>query len=249
MGSQNLHCFDFGGVCRFNLRFSTSNDGGAVVSEVRPPYDDEIDLFEFFETLWDGKWLISAFVALATLIGFGYSQVAQPKYDVSVPYSFNFYSVSAQQICGSNIGCMEKETRKRLSSLLEGEWSSNISFTTTAPLDLSEYQSQIEQANIELTNEVYVDAKTELVLIQTEMTNALLSTEIVATNMLNAKRIVQSIDNGQSVITFGSVSIVKSSPRVPLILTLSVMFGGMFGVFFILVRNAITKRKEQLSIA
>ena len=76
--------------------------------------DDEIDLFELFQTLWDGKRLISAFVVLATLIGFGYSQVAQPKYDVSVPYTSSIYSVSAQQICGDNIGCMESEAVKAL---------------------------------------------------------------------------------------------------------------------------------------
>ena len=67
-----------------------------------------------------------------------------------------------------------------------------------------------------------------------------------ATNILNAKRIIQSIDSGQSVISFGSVSVVKSSPKVPLILALSVVLGGMVGVFFIFGRNAITKRKERL---
>ncbi len=39
------------------------------MSEVRQTYDDEIDLFELFQTLWDGKWLISAFVAMAVLFG------------------------------------------------------------------------------------------------------------------------------------------------------------------------------------
>ena len=33
---------------------------------------DEIDFFELFQTLWDGKWLISAFVAIAVLLGGGY---------------------------------------------------------------------------------------------------------------------------------------------------------------------------------
>jgi len=224
------------------------------MSEIRPTYDDEIDLFEFFETLWDGKWLISAFVVLATLIGFGYSQVAQPKYDVSVSYTPNVYSVSAQQICGRNIGCMESEAVKRFISLLGNSWSkdkksSTLSLSTMSPLEQSDYEVQIEQASTALTTEVFVEATTELALIQTELTDALLSTEIVATNMLNAKRVIQSIDNGQSAITFGSVSVVKSSPKVSLILALSVVLGGMIGVFFILVRNAITKRKEQLSKA
>lgn len=224
------------------------------MSDIRPTYDDEIDLFEFFETLWDGKWLISAFVALATLIGFGYSQVAQPKYDVSVPYTSSIYSVSAQQICSGNIGCMESEAVKRFLSLLGNSWSkekksSTLSFSTSAPLEQNQYDVQIQQANTALTNEVYLEATTELALIQTELTDALLGTERVATNMLNAKRIIQSIDSGQSVISFGSVSVVKSSPKVPLILALSIVLGGMVGVFFILVRNAITKRKEQLAKA
>lgn len=40
------------------------------------------------------------------------------------------------------------------------------------------------------TNEVYVETTNELTLKQTELTGALLSTEIVLTNTLNAKRIV-----------------------------------------------------------
>tara|TARA_B110000008_G_scaffold230275_1_gene233033 strand:- start:191 stop:877 length:687 start_codon:yes stop_codon:yes gene_type:complete len=225
------------------------------MKQMKQTQDDEIDLFELFETLWDGKWLISAFVVLGTLLGFGYSQVAQLKYDVSVPYSFNIYSVSAQQRCGTNIVCMESETVKLFLSLLSNNsWSkekntSTLSFSTSAPLEQNQYDVQIQQANTALTNEVYLEATTELALIQTKLTDALLGTERVATNMLNAKRIIQSIDSGQSVISFGSVSVVKSSPKVPLILALSVVLGGMVGVFFILVRNAITKRKEQLAKA
>ena len=33
------------------------------------PYNDEIDLFQLFETIWDGKWLIVAITAVATLLG------------------------------------------------------------------------------------------------------------------------------------------------------------------------------------
>ena len=212
--------------------------------------DDEIDLFELFQTLWDGKWLISAFVVLATLIGFGYSQVAQPKYDVSVPYTSSIYCVSAQQICDG----VETGAIKRFLSLLGNSWSkgkksSTLSFSTSAPLEQNQYDVQIQQANTALTNEVYLEAKTELAFIQTELTDALLGTERVATNMLNAKRIIQSIDSGQSVISFGSVSVVKSSPKVPLILALSVVLGGMVGVIYVLISNAVRKRKEQLTKA
>ena len=93
------------------------------MSDVRPTYDDEIDLFELFEALWDGKWLISTFVVLATLLGFGYLQVVQPNYRVSVSYTPNVYSVSAQQICGVGFACMESEAVKRFISLLGNSWS------------------------------------------------------------------------------------------------------------------------------
>ena len=124
--------------------------------------------------------------------------------------------------------------------------SSTLSFSTFSPLEQNQYDVQIQQANIAFTNEVYLEATTELAFMRTELTDALLATERVATNMLNAKRVIKSIDSGQSAISFGSISVVKSSPKVPHIIAVSVVLGGMVGVFFILARNAITKRKEQL---
>lgn len=93
-GRQSLHCF--GWVCRFNLRFSKSNDGGAVMSEVRPTYDDEIDLFEFFETLWDGKWKIIATTFVAAAIGVVFSVVKPNSFEVSTPIQSGKQSVFLQ---------------------------------------------------------------------------------------------------------------------------------------------------------
>lgn len=219
------------------------------MNEMNQLQDVDIDLFELFQTLWDGKWLISVFVVLATLIGFGYSQVAKPKYDVSVPYTANIYPVSIELMCGRDAECMESEMTNRFLFLLGNSWrqkSSTLSFSTTSPLYPSEYKSQIEGANTALSNEIYTEAKHEIKLIQTELKETLLSTEVVATNMLNAKRVVWFIDNGTSAISFGSVSVVKSSPKVSVILFLSVVLGGIIGVLFILVSNAAAKRKEQL---
>ena len=72
MGSQHLHRVGVVRVSHVNLRVRARNGGGALMSAARPPYDDEIDLFELFQTLWDGKRLISAFVAVAVLLGLGF---------------------------------------------------------------------------------------------------------------------------------------------------------------------------------
>jgi len=57
------------------------------VAEVRPTHDDEIDLFELFEMLWDGKWLISAFVAIALLLGSGFLLLKDAVYESKLVYS------------------------------------------------------------------------------------------------------------------------------------------------------------------
>ena len=56
------------------------------MSAARPPHDDEIDLFECFETLWDGKWKIIATTFVAAVIGVVFGVVAIPNsFEVSTP--------------------------------------------------------------------------------------------------------------------------------------------------------------------
>ena len=50
-------------------------------------YDDAIDLFELFQVLWDGKWLITTFVVLAFLLGGGFILSKDKVYESEVVYS------------------------------------------------------------------------------------------------------------------------------------------------------------------
>ena len=58
---------------------------------------DEINLFELFQTLWDGKWLISAFVAIAVLLGGGFLLSKDAVYESKLNYSVDtippFYEI------------------------------------------------------------------------------------------------------------------------------------------------------------
>jgi len=231
------------------------------MTEVRPPYDDEIDLFELFETLWRGKWLISAFVAISVMSGFVYSQLAQPKFEVSVSFAVKLYSVSAQQICEGEVSnknnngvveCIQNEVSKQLMEDLDSNWNltnkvSKLALSTEAPLNVKTYDDVFDKLNQTITNQIYNEALDEVTLIKTELNDALMSTERVATNILNATRIIKAIDSGQKAISFGSVAIKKKSPKVPLTLALSIVFGGLIGVIFVLVNNTIRKRKESAS--
>ena len=221
------------------------------MSEVRPSYDNEIDLSEFFAIIWRGKWLISAFVGISVLSGFVYSQLVQPKFQVSASYAFNFYSVSAQGMC-FNIRCNRVETGKHLKLFFDKDFNlqnqdSNLSFITEKSLSVKKYNEVFEKLNKDITNQIYNEALDEVNLIKTELNDAFISSKVAVTNILNAKRIIKAIDSGQNAISLGPVNMNKISPKVPLILVLSIILGGMIGVAFVLVNNTIRKRKESAS--
>ena len=66
------------------------------MSEMRPTYDDELDLFEFFKTLWDGKWKIILTTFVAAVIGVVFSVVKPNSFEVSTPIQNGKQSVFLQ---------------------------------------------------------------------------------------------------------------------------------------------------------
>jgi LPS O-antigen subunit length determinant protein (WzzB/FepE family) len=72
------------------------------MSEVRPTYDDELDLVEFFETLWNGKWKIVGVVIFSVLSVFGYQTIQpQPNFEASTEIK-PITSVEAERYRQSN---------------------------------------------------------------------------------------------------------------------------------------------------
>lgn len=55
------------------------------MSDVRAPYDDEIDLFEIFNTLWEGRWKVIGIATLAAIVSFFISLVKSDLYSGSTP--------------------------------------------------------------------------------------------------------------------------------------------------------------------
>ena len=227
--------------------------------EDRPTYNDEIDIFEVFQSLWDGKWLISSFAVLATLIGFGYSQAAQTKYNILVSYELNYVSpLNGEKFCKNTAQCFGTNLFNSGWTRVKNTSQSQLSLSTTTPLDVTEYQAQLERNNKIITNEIYEAAKADIILIKKEieffLTLLKKEPEIQFTiptyhsnRLLLTERIIRSIDDGKNAATFGSVSVLKVFPKTSLILTLSFILGGMFGVAFIFIRNIIRNRKEKLN--
>ena len=211
-------------------------------------HNDEIDLFDLFETLWGGKWLIGCLVVISTLLGFGYTQLSQPVYRASATYSVNVYSVVGQQICGvqDQMKCLSKQMEQVVSDHLVDGWAASgesVSLSTVIPSPLAAYETQLKESSQRTTAFIKAKALAEIQAIESISVTSLLSTEHVATNMLSAKRIIQSIDRGQSVISFGPVGIAKVAPRSSIILAISIVLGGMVGCAIVLLRDTIRKRE------
>ena len=57
---------------------------GTEMSKDRPEHNDEIDLFEFCETLWKGKKKVIAATFIATMVGIAFSTHKSIPIEVSV---------------------------------------------------------------------------------------------------------------------------------------------------------------------
>ena len=110
--------------------------------------DDEIDLIELFEILWNGK----LFILTVTILGFAYSQFTKPvyvpKYEIAVPYV--------------NVISYGSSNETKLGFILDSSWTleeSKFKKTETNPVDTKTYLHQLETVNNALTAEVLSEAE------------------------------------------------------------------------------------------
>ena len=254
------------------------------VSQMNQVQDDEIDLFELFKTLWDGKWLISAFVAIAVLLGGGFLLQKDAVYESKLIYSVDqippfynaekvsadfqnkFYSVSVfeewkqnnintslvfedfsatEVVDGFVLSKDENEQLARLASKKKGDTFVLVKSNQLPMLD--DFFKYATHINGLLKDEYVVRAKDELEIIDSRFKNLNLGDSNILNIVLAIDRYIVTAEKGAKVLAIRRPTIPKKvSPKVPLILALSVVLGGMVGVFFIFVRKAITKRKERL---
>ena len=257
------------------------------MSEVCPTYDDEIDLFEFFQTLWDGKWLISAFVAIALLLGSGFLSLKDAVYESKLIYSVDtippfyeenkvstdfqnkFYSVSVFEEWKKNNSdtslvfedfsatevldgfVLSKNADEQLATIASEKKGGSFVLVKSNQLpildDFFEYATHI---NGLLKNEYVLRAKEELNIIDARFKDLGSADSKIVDTVLSIDRYIGTAEKGAKVLAIQRPTMPqKVSPKSSLILALSVVLGGMIGVFFIRVRNAITKRKEYLAKA
>ena len=232
------------------------NDSG------REHYDDEIDLFEIVEILWQGKWIIVASVFIALAASYAYLMNKEVVYEYNLPYS--------------SITAPNAEAFRHFLTLSDvpfslNEKSKTLSLTSTNPnyqavisseaaiignkLTQQKSQSLIKEANLTIkwmkykSQSLINEANLTLKLIEKDIPVQILNSETAAKRYFEAKSVLQNITDSTSVIEFKSVVKTVKSPKVTLVLALSVVMGGMAGLFFIFLLRMVAAYKKRQQVA
>ena len=217
--------------------------------------DDEIDLIELLVALWKGKVIILSFMAFSLAIWALYVKLTPESYLVSSSYSVNLYTDNAFRICGSDgAQCLDQNIIKQFSTLTP-TWSvdekrENVSKSISLFPDSNssaQFMTEIGAGNEKLTRLLLDEAKDNLKMVE-ELPSDLRNTDTVAETVLNSQKIVNLIENKNvKALSFGDLAVKKQSPKVALTLVLSLLLGGMLGVFAVLLKKPFIEIKSRFS--
>ena len=213
------------------------------MAEMKRTTDDEIDLIELFEILWNGKLFILTVTILSTIVGFAYAQFTKPiyvpNYKITVPYVYTLVP-------------LRSSNKAKMNFIIDPTWAmTDTQFEQSAhkPKDPVTYTSALNKVNDVLTNEVLIEAQAELAFMKTAMNEMvqLASSETFMSNFLNVRRLIFNIENGAKVIRFGDLSINEIKPQPSkdnLKIALAFVLGLFASMAWVLLRHALVQRRK-----
>ena len=244
-------------------------------------YDDEIDLFELFQVLWDGKWIIGTFIAIGILLGVGFILFNDKVYESKIVYATDtippfysagkastdfqkkFYSINAFEEWrknNENTSLVFEDFIK--TEVIDGFVLSKDEDETLAVIKdsayilvksnqlpiLNDFYNYAAHINVLLKGEYVSRANDELSIIETRFKDLSSADSSVIQTVLSIDRYIASAENGENVLSIERPSVPrKVAPKSSLILALSLVLGGFIGAAYVLILNAIKKRKEQFT--
>jgi LPS O-antigen subunit length determinant protein (WzzB/FepE family) len=258
--------------------------------EVRPSHDKEIDIFELFEILWLGKWLISAFVAISVLLGGGFLFFfKKPIYESKIVFSVESpiqyykdkkikYDFKGKFNSKSTFDAWKSENEKSelvykdfgIEKVIEGftfakeekelfayiveDKKNSLSALVIKSNNMSlinEFFKYVNFVNNKLTSDYLLREKKVLKAMQTQFVNSgqnINKSKDSEIREIQTNRFIIATESGSKVMSLNPPSVPKKiSPKIKLILALSIVLGGMIGAVIVLVNNTIRKRKESVS--
>ena len=256
------------------------------MNQMNQVQDDEINLFELFQTLWYGKWPIIAFSALSILFGSGFLIIKNPIYQSKVIYFTNvlppyyklknngketkkpsadfkemFYSVNLfddwKKVSGNtsitfndfsatkvvNGFILSNKENKRMATLVTNKINKE-SFILIRSNELPILDSFFQYAQ-HINKMIKSKYKLEALNAISNLKNTRSSNNAEGNlERLNIELFIYQMTNGEQVFTIKRPSEPEIiSPKKNLVLIISILFGGITGVFFVFIRKSIRNRK------
>ena len=112
--------------------------------------------------------------------------------------------------------------------------------------NLEQITDRLKSANVSLTKAMRDQAQVEFDLINNQLPRDLLSTERVATNYLNAKRLLDKIATGIEAVEVREPKVTIISHKTSLILASSIVIGGLTGIFLVFLRKGLESYRKRL---
>lgn len=224
-----------------------------------PTHDDEIDLFELFQTLWEEKVLIVLITLVCTIAAALYAFTAQPQYSVSMtlkPAPLSLYGElvagmegdanksiglgrsTAEQILGQFANNLQLRANRAQNATSEGVLGLNVTTDNARNTQIAQWVTiQLSTLQPDGAVEVlqnYVDAVSESTLQELNSFVQGLGNPVAIT-----KEMLYTVDAISSQARL-------NKPNKKLIVAVGIVLGGMLGVFAALIRSMIRKRKNAM---
>lgn len=216
-----------------------------------PAYDDEIDLFELAQTLWQEKLLIVACTVFVGLAAGLYCLIATPVYNTSM--QLEPARISA---FGEYVAAMDNKEKSALQ--LAQEATEQLFQQTVQSLQHPAVQQEFLQGKGSINTSI-PRGTTQLVVTLASSQPAGM-TELLEGFVEHAAQVargeletfMQNLGSNQSVevgmlydVTRKAGTPALNKPKRLLVITVGIVAGGMLGIFAALVRSAIRKHKSR----
>lgn len=194
----------------------------------RPEYDDEIDLFELFQTLWDQKWLIAVLALIFPALAFVYVSYIDRKPDMFKASALLEVASIQIQTTADNNSIRFIDQTDDLIQIIERTGGVTASKPRETHGVLIIEKTHQDQAQATASIEQAIE------LIQARHQNML-------ANLSNVQLITPTAQMGQT-----RVDHISGLEKRNLIVAVALVLGGMLGVFIALIRSAVRKRRQTL---
>ena len=258
-----------------------------------PSHADEISLFELFEILWEGKWWLAGFVALALFSAGVFLLYKDPVHESrlfytaqKLPYFINYGEAHTdfnQMLFNETTFNDWKKTNPEitmpfayinLTKMLEGFIITKEEDEQLVTLEVDKDRLKGDRAfvlvksarpdilptanylylymqhiNTLLTARYLQAAKDALIIIEAGFKDYFAINDSVVNNTLAIDRYIKSVEAGAKALTIDRPEWPRAAVSSAMMLVLAVIAGGISGIFYIFLRNAIRRHKAETGIA